>query len=262
MKSRGRAQAAAALAGVWIALSAAHSLAAADRQEHQRPSLVKRAVRSFLSDDEAGGGRGLHVGPFFPRIEIVSSGAGLAPMVHFWAPDIGGTRLDVHASAAYSIYSYQYYDLQVGRVPHEGKRLPRVAWGTGGLFPLADLEKSAAAPGFDIYASARYRDFPREDFYGIGATSLRLDRTDYRMQDGLYEGIARVRVERLSIMARAGLLQASIRPGADSAFPGSDSAGLGSPETESPAPGGFRAMFTTNSSLRSGPSRLRTARSR
>jgi len=180
---------------------------------------VKRSVRSFLSDDETGDGGGLHVGPFFPRIEIVSSGAGLAPMIHFWAPDLGGTRLDVHASAAYSIRSYQYYDLQVGRVPHEGKRLPRVAWGSGGLFPLADLEKSAAAPGFDIYASARYRDFPREDFYGIGAASLRLDRTDYRMRDGPYEGIIRFRVERLSFMARAGLLQASIRPGTDSAFP-------------------------------------------
>jgi hypothetical protein len=140
-------------------------------------------------------------------------------MVHFWAPDIGGTHLDVHASAAYSIHRYQYYDLQVGRVPHVGTRLPRVAWGTRGLFPLADIEKSAEAPGFGIYASAQYRDFPREVFYGIGATSLRVDRTDYRMQDGLYEGIVRYRVKRLSFMARAGLLQGSIRPGTDSAFP-------------------------------------------
>jgi len=219
VKNRGRAPAAAALAALRIVLAPASSFAADGQREPERPGLVKRAVRSFLSDDEAGGGRGVHVGPFFPRIEIVSSGAGLAPMLHFWAPDIGGTHLDVHASAAYSIYSYQYYDLQVGRVPHEEKRLPRVAWGTRGLFPLADIEKSAAAPGFDIYASAQYRDFPREDFYGIGATSLRLDRTDYRMRDGLYEGVVRFRVAHLSIMARAGLLRTAIRPGTDSAFP-------------------------------------------
>ena len=219
MENRGGARAAAVLAALWTLLAPAWSFAADDPQEPQRPGLLKRAVRSFLSDDEAGGGRGVHLGPFYPRVEIVTSGAGLAPMVHFWAPDIGGTRLDVHASAAYSIYRYQYYDLQVGRVPHVGKRLPRVAWGTRGLFPLADIEKSAEAPGFDIYASAQYRDFPREDFYGIGATSLRLDRTDYRLRDGLYEGIVRYRVERLSFMARAGLLQASIRPGTDSAFP-------------------------------------------
>ena len=214
-----RSRTARVIAALWIGLSSAYSFAAEDQQAPRRPGLVTRTVRSFLSDDEAGAGRGLHVGPFFPRIEIVTSGAGLAPMVHFWTPDIGGTRLDVHASAAYSIYRYQYYDLQVGRVPHVGKRLPRVAWGTRGLFPLADIEKSAEAPGIGIYASAQYRDFPREDFYGIGGTSLRLDRTDYRMQDGLYEGIVRYRVSRLSFMARAGLLQGSISPGTDSAFP-------------------------------------------
>ena len=219
MENRGGARAAAVLASLWCLLAPAYSQAADDQQGPGRPGLVKRAVRSFLSDGEAGRGGGLHVGPFFPRVETVSSGAGLAPMIHFWAPDLGGTRLDVHASAAYSINSYQYYDLQVGRVPHEGKRLPRVAWGTRGLFPLADIEKSAAAPGFGVYVSAQYRDFPREDFYGIGATSLRLDRTDYRLQDGLYEGIVRLRTGRLSFMARAGLLQASVSPGTDSAFP-------------------------------------------
>lgn len=40
-------------------------------------------------------------------------------------------------------------------------------------------------PGFDVYASARYRDYPREDFYGIGPDSLPLGRTGYRLQDGL-----------------------------------------------------------------------------
>jgi hypothetical protein len=216
---RARSRTARAVVALWIVLFPAYSFAADDQQEPGRPGLVRRAVRSLLSDDETGDGRGLHVGPFFPRIEIVTSGAGLAPMVHFWTPDIGGTRLDVHASAAYSIYRYQYYDLQLGRVPHLGKRLPRVAWGTRGLFPLADIEKSAAAPGFGIYASAQYRDFPREDFYGIGSTALLLVRTDYRMQDGLYEGIVRYRVSRLSFMVRGGLLQGSIRPGTDSAFP-------------------------------------------
>jgi hypothetical protein len=43
--------------------------------------------------------------------------------------------------------------------------------GTRALFPLADLEKTAAAPGFSIYASARYRDYPREVFYGMGPAS-------------------------------------------------------------------------------------------
>lgn len=215
---------AAVLAALWTVLVPVCSLAADDRPEPHRPGLVKRTIRSFLSlrDDEAGAGRGLHLGPFVPRIENVSSGGGLAPMLHFWAPDVGGTHFDVHASASYSMYKYQYYDVQVGLVPHDGARLPSVERGTIALFPLSDLEKTAAAPGFDIYASARYRDYPREDFYGLGATSVRLDRTDYRLQDGLYEGIVRFRVAQLSLMGRAGLLQTSIGPGTDSGFPSTE----------------------------------------
>lgn len=214
-----------------VVLAAAVPLAVAPEPAAERPGLLKRAVVSFLSDDETGESRGVHLGPFIPRLDIVSSGGGLAPMLHFWAPDIGGTRLDFHASAAYSIYRYQYYDVQAGRVPHVGRHLPRLARGTSAPFPLADLEVTAAAPGFNLYASARYRDYPREDFYGLGTDSLRANRSDYRLQDGLYEGIARLRVRKLSLMARGGLLQTSIRAGTDSAFP--DTA-LGSSERTAP----------------------------
>ena len=192
------------------------------QKEPQRPGLVERTVTSFWTDDEPGAGRGIHLGPFFPRVEVVSSGGGLAPMLHFWAPDIGGTPLDIHASASYSIYTYQYYDLQVGLVPHNGEHLPRMERGTGPLFPLSDLEKTAGMPGFNIYASARYRDYPREDFYGLGATSLLSARTDYRLKDGLYEGVVRFGVPHFSLMARAGLFHSSISPGTDSAFPSTE----------------------------------------
>jgi hypothetical protein len=197
--------------------------------------LLKRTVHSFLNDDEAGAGRGVHLGPFVPLAEMSSSGGGPAPILHFWAPDIGATPFDVHASASYSTYRCQYYELQVGLVPHVGEHLPRVERGTSGLFPLTDLEKSATAPGFNIYASARYRDYTREDFYGIGPASLQLSRAAYRLVDGLYEGIVRYRIGRLSLMGRAGLLRTSIRPGSEAAFP---SIGIGN--DEGTAPGLFR----------------------
>jgi len=234
--NRGSVRIAVVLAALWTVLAPACSFAA-DQEEPPRPGWVKRTVRSFLSDDEAGGGRsGLHLGPFYPRIEIVSSGATPAPMLRFWARDIGGSPFDVHASASYSIPQYEYYDLQVGLVPHEGERLPRLERGTRALFPLSDLEKTAAVPGFNVYASARYRDYPREDFYGIGATSLQSDRSDYRLKDGLYEGIVRFRVGRLSLMGRAGLLQTSIRPGTDPAYPNT-----GISNDEGTAPGLLRS---------------------
>ena len=218
MENPGRARIAALLAALWVVLAPAHSFAD-DQEEPHHPGWVKRRVHSFLGDEDAGDGRGLHLGPFAPRIEIVSSGAGPAPMLHFWAPDIGGTPLDIHVSASYSIFNYQYYDMQVGLVPHQGKRLPRVDRGTSGFFPLADLEKTAAVPGFNIYVSARYRDYPREDYYGIGSASLRSDHTGYRLQDGLYQGVVRFRVAHVSLMGRVGLLKTTILPGTDSAWP-------------------------------------------
>jgi hypothetical protein len=226
---------AAAVAALCTVLVPAYSWSADAPEQPERPGWVKRTVLSFL-DDETGGGRGLHVGPFAPRIEIVSSGGGPAPMLHFWAPDIDGTAIDVHASASYSVYRYQYYDLQLGLLPYEGQHLPRVERGTSALFPLSDLEMTASAPGFGIYASARYRDYPREVFYGLAPASPRLDRTGYRLQDGLYEGIVRFRVGHLSLMGRGGLLQTTIRPGTDSALPGTQVS-----NDESTAPGLLRS---------------------
>jgi hypothetical protein len=231
-----RAQDAAEVHGTADAAAADDQQVAADRQGPRRPGLVVRMVRAFLSDDETGGSRGLHFGPFSPRVDIISSGAGPAPLLHFWAPGVGGTPLDVHASASYSIYKYQYYDLQVGLLPHEGKGLPSMERGTSALFPLSDLEKTAAVPGFDIYASARYRDYPREDFYGGGPSSLRSDRTDYRLREGLYEGVVRYRLGPLSLLGRAGLLRTSILSGTGSAFPSTQVS-----NDEGTAPGLFRA---------------------
>ena len=105
-------------------------------------------------------------------------------------------------------------------MPHEGRRLPRVSWGTSAPFPLADLEKTAAVPGFDIYASARYRDYTRESFYGVGAGSSVSDRTDYGLQDGLYEGIVRFRVARLVVHVPRRAAADLRRPGGRLRIPG------------------------------------------
>ena len=199
----------------------AATLAAVPAPERQepRPGFLRRRIDAFFSDGE---GIGLHLGPFVPGIESVSSGSGLGPMLHFWTPNIGGSPFDIHASAAYSINRYQYYDFQAGLLPHVGKHLPRIERGTSAIFPLSDLEKTSGGPGFSIYASARYRNYPREVFYGLGPSSLRLDRSDYRRKEGLYEGVVSLRVARISLMGRAGVFQTEILPGDDSLFPNTE----------------------------------------
>ncbi len=186
--------------------------------EAPQPGLVKRVASSFLSDKNSGK-RGLHLGPFFPRVENVSSGSGPGAVLHFWTPDIGGTRLDIHAAASYSIYGYQHYNAEVGLIPYIEDRLPRDERGTNVLFPLSDLENSAGMPGFNIYASAQHRDYPREDFYGSGPSSHPSERTDYRLKDGLYEGVIGFSRSSLTVTGRVGLLHSSILPGRDDAFP-------------------------------------------
>ncbi len=198
----------------------------------EREGFFKRTIHGIMDDEKDPNARGFRWGPFEPRAEIISSGAGPAPVLHFWTPNIGGSGLDVHATGAYSIYGYQYYSAQFGRVPYVGRRLPRTGKGTTDLFPLADLEKTASVPGFHIFVSARHRDYPREDFYGVGPTSVPANRTDYRLRDELFEGVIQTRVSRLSLMARAGLMKPSIHPGKDSAFPNTELS-----NTEETAPG-------------------------
>lgn len=207
-----------------------------DESPDERPGLIRRSIRHFLKDDETGDGRGVHWGPFAPRVAVPSSGGGPGPVLHFWAPNIGETSFDIHAAATYSIYKYRYYDLELGLVPHVDERLPRIETGTNALFPLSDLEKTASAPGFNIYAVGRYRDFPREDFYGVGPGSVKADHADYRLRDGLNEGVIRFRVSHLSVMGRAGILRTSILPGDDPVDPNVEAA-----YNEQTAPGLLRA---------------------
>lgn len=96
-----------------------------DSTETRETGLVKRKVRSFLSD-ESSGGRGLHLGPFLPRVENVSSGSGPGGVLHFWTPNMAGTRFDIHGAASYSINRYQHYSAEVGLVPHMVARRVRL----------------------------------------------------------------------------------------------------------------------------------------
>jgi len=200
--------------------------------EPEREGFFKRTIRTVMDDDKGDDYRGIHWGPFEPRAEIVSASAGPAPVLHFWAPDIAGTSLDFHAAAAYSVYGYQYYEAQFGRVPYVGRRLPRTGKGTSDLFPLADIESTGSVPGFHIFVSARHRDYPREDFYGVGPDSQLSNRTDYRLRDDLFEGVIQTRLSRMSVMVRAGLMRPSIHPGTNPEFPD-----IGVSNTEATAPG-------------------------
>lgn len=185
-----------------------------DERTEKAPGLVKKAARSALSDPEREGG-GLHLGPFYPGVAIVSAGAAPGPMLHLWTPDLGDSPLDFHASAAYSFYKYQHYDAHLGLLPQRGSRRPSFPTGTQDLFPLSEVQKTAGLPNFVLYASLRHRRYPREHFYGLGPDSPNL-RTDYRLRDTGYEVVTEYPVRPwFTVMARGGLMVTSLGPGED-----------------------------------------------
>ena len=246
VRLRGKVSAVVMVAGLAIPVSAQDAAAPQETPVAAAPTptpaivnegALTRGVKSLTSDDDdSSDGRGFHLGPLVPRADITSSGGGVAPVLHFWTPNIGGSPFDLHASASYSIYKYQYYDAQFGLLPHRGGRLPRIETSTNALFPLSDLEKTSDVQGFNLYASARYRDYPREDYYGIGSATARESHADYRLQDELYEGVIRYGFSKVSIMGRAGLLRTDIREGTDADLPNVEAA-----FAESAAPGRLRS---------------------
>src|ERR1041385_4721760 len=57
----------------------------------------------------------VHYKFFYPKFGSLSTGSGLAPGVRFWHPNIRSTRLDIQASAAWSLKNYQQFDFQFGK---------------------------------------------------------------------------------------------------------------------------------------------------
>lgn len=150
-----------------------------------RPTLLERQILAFeKAERPAISDRNFH--GIYPRVAGVSSGSKIAPSLRFWKPDIGGSSVSVHASAAYSLRGYELYDLQAGRLPHAGTALPPRSTKGDDVYELGGLAKS----GLDrliLYTSLRYRHNPQDPFYGLGSESRLEDRTSFLQQDATYE---------------------------------------------------------------------------
>ena len=118
---------------------------------------------------------------FYPRIAWPSRGSGAALGFRYWQRDFWG-RLDAAGATFYSLKQYQHYDVQLGLMPHVGRRIPRRSWRGDDVCDLASLQPNFTR--FPFYATARFRYLPREDFFGLGPASSLDDRTDYLHEEG------------------------------------------------------------------------------
>lgn len=154
----------------------------------------------------------------YPQFASLSTGSGFAPGARLWRPNILGAPLDLQASGAYSLRGYQRYDLQFGRIQKRGSSFSLEGVGIGAAAQFD--ESQPKEPGFFLYGDLRYRFYPQEDFFGLGASSLSANRTDYTQEDMSYDAVAGWQVNKwLGAALRLGYLQMNLDDGTDSRFP-------------------------------------------
>lgn len=159
-------------------------------------------------------------GPLYPSITVVSAGARIGPRLRLWLPDLAGP-LDFHAAGFYSIRQYQHYAVQFGALPQRREGPPSFSTNSIHVYPLAQIERlSGVENHFVLYGSYRHRDYPEEDFYGVGFDTPPEDRANFGLRDHLLEAVTGYHFSpRFAVTVSAGLLETSLGRGKDDDLP-------------------------------------------
>lgn len=180
-----------------------------------RPGLLERIAlyaesgtkREFLT---------VKVSDLYLRPVGIRSGSGVALNLAYWDEGRANSNFNVFASAAYSIFEAESYELRLGKVPHRAKKIPPRSSNVEETAPFAPrgADEGGGDGPFYLYGRLRYRHLPRERFYGEGADSRLADGTSYRLQDMAYEAVAQYRIApRIVGSARVGFLQVDVGTG-------------------------------------------------
>jgi hypothetical protein len=135
---------------------------------------------------------------FHPKLGGLSTGSGFAGGIRY-APRIAEGRVDFQTSGAISPRLYQFYDLKLAA--------PKLLGGRA-------------------YAEfySRYRSYPQEDFFGLGPSSRRQDRTNFALEDALFDvSLGWNWTKWLRTGITAGHLKTNTGRGTDRRFPSTDS---------------------------------------
>lgn len=130
-----------------------------------------------------------------PKIGGTPHSSGFALGVEFRKNRLVGDRLDFHGQLVGSIKKYELAELHL--------ELPRL-WKERLFFEL----------------NASYRNFPEEDFWGLGPRSTNGQRTNFRYEDAGYGATVGFRpLRQLRVGLSGGLLRVNTGPGKDKSFP-------------------------------------------
>ena len=141
-------------------------------------------------DRLAAGWRGFH-----PTFGGLTTGSGLALGTEWRHERLWSGVLDVRVAGRASFKAYQKYELQ---------------------FAMTRLRNEHLFLDF----TTTYRNYPQEDYFGLGPESRREDRSNFRLEDTSFLGTMGVRGwrKRLTLAARGGLVTINVGPGTDSRF--------------------------------------------
>jgi hypothetical protein len=153
---------------------------------------------------------------FYPKFGQISNNSGMAGGVRYYKRT--GLGLAVEGSAAISFTSYRQAEFHFGRF---NQMAPNTLLGPnafGAPFDFGD-ERPGKVKSY-LYLDLRYRYYPQERFYGVGASSSLEDRTNYLLEDGHYGAAAGYQFGRwVGVGARGAYLKVNTGPGTDDAFP-------------------------------------------
>jgi len=133
-----------------------------------------------------------------PTLSGLPSGSGLALGLEYWKsfPEDGPVRL--RALAIGSIRKYERLEVQL-------------------LFPRLLQERAF------LELTARQRNFPQEDFWGLGPDTRKRDRSNFRFEDFNYFGTVGARPHPfLRLGLTGGMLKVNVGPGKDRDWPSSE----------------------------------------
>jgi hypothetical protein len=142
----------------------------------------------------------------FGKISPVSN---FTPAIQYERPRLGNTPLKLRGAAAYSITGFQFYGLKFGSFRETA---PYDFLGDSFLgAPFKFDQRSQEPTERFLYADLRYRNFPREYFFGIGPDSLEENRTDYGLKESAFELIGGYQFTRwMAAEIRGGYLSTTV----------------------------------------------------
>ncbi len=182
------------------------------------PTFVEGQVLAFEKAERPSLAE-LNLFGLYPRIQSIDHRSLYAGGVRLWHPDLSGSPVSLAGSAFWSLAGYQYFDVQLGSIPHHGRAFPLVAARTDDVFELPNVRYDDNKP-FIAYGSFSYRWAPKFDYFGTGPDSLEEDRAAFRIKERLVEGVTGYRVARpLTLSARFGYDVASTGESDDDELP-------------------------------------------